>query len=173
MKVGSASPSATPFLGRLPDDVDSRLKLALQRSILQSVAEADAAAADADTQCARVAGFAAALSTVLLDAAVKSGQVDIQGVYCQDYLRAVFARRLVRARDRAVLREQGPCYRPKHDPVESASGKAAVSRKEANQGLLSQIFKPKPASLLAKKPLTSVCIPIPDGPLSCCAAGLV
>lgn len=173
MNVGSASPSSSPFLGRLPDDIDSRLKVAQKRSVLHSVAEADAAAADAELQCARVAGCAAAVSTVLLDAAVKSGEVDLQNIYCRDYMRVAFARRLARARDRAILREQGPCYLSRPDPVQSASDKASVSSNNMKHSLLSQIFKPKPASPRAKPPVRPVCIPIPAGRLESCAAGLV
>lgn len=153
--VGSASPRPSPFVGSLPADIDSKLQIAQRRSVLQSVAEADAVAAAADKDAALVAGVAVATSAVLLDAAVKAGKVDRETMYCKDFMRAVFARKLARARDRAIIAEEGPCWR-QTDAATSEPSRAKDSTNTLPPGLLSLHFKPKPYTPCATSPTAKV-----------------
>lgn len=112
LEVGSASPVASPFKGRLPPDVESQLQAVQRRCAENAITDADAAAAgwngaeaEADRQAAVVAGLAAALSAVLLEAAVKDGGVDPDVIKAHDVIAITFARKLVRARHRAIINE--------------------------------------------------------------------
>lgn len=145
LHLGSASISPQPgtFSGPLSAEVNIRLKQAEHRSVLQSIAEADAAAAAADGQDT-LAGFSASAPTVRLDARTKALLVDRQQVKCQDFVRNVASRKTGAKGDRACLDEGGPCLQLEPESATSAVHWQSETLGQEGKGLLSMAFKPKP-----------------------------
>lgn len=145
-QLGAASISPRPgtFSGPLSPEVNVRLKQAENRSVLQSVARADAAAVAADEQDA-LAGFSASASTVRLDARAKAFLAERQQVKCADFVRIVEARKHRGIGDRALLGEPSPCLQLEPEPAASTFyHRQSEPSVQQEKGLLSMAFKPKP-----------------------------